>query len=179
MAQYVIFGTSHECQLESAVEERVIKLAELHAPAVIAEEFPFPGVPSAVSRAAAGTRVSYCQVDPPPHELPRDVARGLELRQRTFPDPDVRLSHADAVREEIWLDRIEAAAGDARVLLVCGYLHAPYLAELARSRGGAVLETVFFPGGLAHRTPERTLSPAELEKIAAEGGAFGAPGPAT
>ena len=56
-----------------------------------------------------------------------------------------RLSHADGVREDFWLNKIEASIERGCVLIICGYLHVYFLAEKAESRGCRVVKKMFFP----------------------------------
>ena len=61
-----------------------------------------------------------------------------ELRER-----HLYLRHADGVREEFWLDKIEARGTDGRVLIVCGHLHLDPLTKRAEIRGHRVKKRVY------------------------------------
>jgi hypothetical protein len=65
-------------------------------------------------------------------------------------DADYRCPHADGIRENSWLDRIEKDPSASRVLLVCGYAHTTFLAKKVRDRGRRA-EEVFFPEYLRER----------------------------
>jgi len=77
---------------------------------------------------------------------------------------DCRLSHADAVREGFWLEKIEASVDRGPVLIVCGYLHVDFLTQRVGERGSIVVEKSTFPPDLSDRRPTMVLSPAELEE---------------
>jgi hypothetical protein len=81
---------------------------------------------------------------------------------------DVRLSHADGIREGLWLARIEKRFASGRVLIVCGYLHADFLGEIIEGRGGKVLAKMAFPTSFLARQPERTFDPTELREYLGE-----------
>jgi hypothetical protein len=75
---------------------------------------------------------------------------------------DVRLSHADSVRENTWLDKIEKELKHGRVLIVCDYLHVYFLADNILNRGAILREQNAYPVDLLRRTPEKTFTPTEL-----------------
>jgi hypothetical protein len=77
---------------------------------------------------------------------------------------DCRLSHADAVREDFWLETIETSMDRGRVLIVCGYLHVDFLTRRVGEHGSIVVEKSTFPPDLRDRRPTMVLSPAELEE---------------
>jgi hypothetical protein len=89
-----------------------------------------------------------------------EMRRGAQCLQ----EHDVRLSHADAVREDFWLERIEAGIERGGVLIICGYLHLDFLAQKIGKRGGKVVEKSTFPVELLAREPTIILSPDELEE---------------
>jgi hypothetical protein len=118
MAQYFLLGTSHECQDEAVAMKAMAEVLGGRAIGCVAEEYPFD-TKSKARELAEANRLPWIQVDPLPGEWRGlGIEAELDLRQNLFPHSDVRLAHADAVRERIWLDRIEADAGDRRVLLV-------------------------------------------------------------
>lgn len=75
-----------------------------------------------------------------------------------------RLSHADGVREDFWLNTIGASIERGRVLIICGYLHVNFLAEKAESHGCRVVEKIFFPKELPDGVEIKVLSLAELDE---------------
>lgn len=163
MNEYVIIGTSHEIQDTSSADDPVRKAASKHAVILITEEYPFK-CQSRVRAVAENMRIPYLQIDPFPEDWAALGIEGeLKMREQFLPGRDIRLSHADAVREDFWLKRIDANLSHGRVLIVCGYLHIDFLAEKVEKRGGAVLEKSTFPAELLHRKPEIVLDPAELE----------------
>jgi hypothetical protein len=58
---------------------------------------------------------------------------------------NVYLRHADGIREEFWLDRVEEAQPKGPVLLICGYKHLDFLADKIELRGHCASKKVFPP----------------------------------
>jgi hypothetical protein len=95
----------------------------------------------------------------------------MSVRRRpSLQGQDVRFSHADTVREEFWLARIEASVEGGRVLIICGYLHSDFLVQRIRDRSGMVLEVSAFPENLRGRKPDLVLGQAELEEYLTKAG---------
>lgn len=164
MIHYAILGTSHDLQDCPQFERPLVEAVQEHRITLIAEEYPFD-IPSAVSVVAGRLQIPYLQVDLFPGEW---AAHGIDWEMKTRMDApclvtaDVRLSHADSVRENTWLDKIEKKLKDGRVLIVCGYLHVYFLADNIQNRGAILLGQNAYPVDLLHRTPEKTFSPTEL-----------------
>lgn len=165
MINYAIFGTSHDLQDCPQFERPLIDTVLEHRITVIAEEYPFD-IASAVSVVAGRLQIPYLQIDLRPNEW---AAHGIDWEMKIRVDvpclvnADVRLSHADSVRENIWLDKIERKWKHGRVLIVCGYLHVSFLANNIQNRGAILLGQNAYPVDLLQRTPEKTLSPSELQ----------------
>ena len=68
--------------------------------------------------------------------------RGLD--PRTYGADECRFSRADDVRENFWLDKIEAA-GAKPVLVVCGWAHVRALSKKLTERYGERAQEMFFP----------------------------------
>lgn len=162
MIEYVILGTSHFFQDEPDIERPVRRACEGYGIKMVAEEFPFEAE-SVVCRVAREMQIPYLQIDLNPGE---QIGHGIydELRKRNecLAREDCRLSHADEIREECWLDRIEANVNSGRVLVVCGYLHVSYFSEKVARHGGRVEGRIFSPPSLDLK-PSMILSPAELD----------------
>jgi hypothetical protein len=170
--EYVIVGTPHGRQESQEFAERVVDLVSQHSVSLVAEEYPhsiWSPVHSMTSRAG----VPYIQIDPTEEEWGAlGISREMQLRRDTpsLNRVDCRLSHADAIREDLWLRRIEEQLSGGRVLVVCGYLHVHFLADAAAARGSVVLEARTFPPELLNRTPDLILSQKELDDhVASEG----------
>jgi len=170
MIEYAILGTSHEIQHCRQFEHPLIEAVREHHIELVAEEYPFD-IASTIAVAAGRLHIPYLQVDLSPSEW-RAHEIDWELRMRAevpcLQNEDVRLSHADGIREDIWLEKIEKKLKHGRVLLVCGYLHVHFLADNIQRRGAHLLAKVTFPDYLLGRSPTRTLSPTELQSFVRE-----------
>lgn len=170
MLEYVILGTSHEIQDSTQFEQPVMGALQRHAIALVAEEYPFD-IESKVRSCARLLNISYLQIDLFPKEW---AAYGIDHEMKMRADAaclqgqDCRLSHADAVREDFWLKRIEKTTEGGRVLVICGYLHSRFLAEKIRERGGRVVAESTFPADLSERKPTKIFSPEELKEYLQE-----------
>ncbi len=106
--------------------------------------------------------VPYLQIDLLPHEW-REYGIDREMKARgdagCLQGLDVRLSNADAIREDFWLKRIEERFEGGRMLVVCGYLHLDYLAAKVHERGGKMLDKRTFPPELVGRKPDKVFCP--------------------
>jgi hypothetical protein len=137
---------------------------------LVAEEYPFPGIRSTAQRIASDSSKAYIQIDPLPAEW---CALGIYEEMQTRANPqcpqrkDVRLSHADSVREKFCFEQIERNIDHGRVLVVCGYLHQAFFADRVRERG-KVLEQLAYPEDLLDRKPERIFTPDELKEYLTE-----------
>ena len=164
MNEYVIIGTSHEIQDTSCADDPVSKAVVGHSVVLIAEEYPFK-CRSRVSSLAEDMRIPYLQIDPFPEDWTAlGIDREMRARQKLPKGEDIRLSNADSVRENFWLEKIEASMDCGRVLVICGYLHVNFLAQTVEERGGALLERSTFPAELLDRKPTIILSPVELDE---------------
>jgi hypothetical protein len=83
---------------------------------------------------------------------------------------DVRLSRADSIRENFWLDKIESVPRDGHVLIICGYLHVDFLASSVSTRGGRVVKKCTYPTNLLGVMPTITFSPDKLREYLQEQG---------
>lgn len=166
MIEYVILGTSHQIQDSCKFEKPVMDAIGKHSITLVAEEYTC----DTASRICATTKrlhIPYLQVDLYPQEWAAyKIEREMNLRkdEQSLAGEDCRLSHADAVREGFWLEKIEASVDRGRVLIVCGYLHLDFLTQRVGEHGGMVVEKGTFPPELRDRRPAIVLSPAELEQ---------------
>lgn len=170
MTRYVILGTSHLIQESSEFEQAVHQACHKHSVEVLAEENTYSIESTAARRASKRLCIPYLQVDPYPSEwVALEIDYEMSIRQQLQGQQDIRLSHADDVRERVWLNRIEAGAKGKCVLVICGYLHVDFFAEKVREHGGQVLEKGTLPTELGGRKPEKILSLVELEEHAKSG----------
>ncbi len=162
--EYVILGTSHCVQDSSEFERPVMDAIQKHAIRLVAEEYTCDS-PSMVSVTTKRLHIPYLQVDLFPEEwAAHGIDSEMRIREQLFAGQDVRLSHADAVREDFWLEKIEKSIELGRVLIICGYLHLDFLAGKIRERGGKVLDRSTFPVVLLGRKPTKIFSPSELKQ---------------
>jgi len=87
---------------------------------LIGEEYPFR-TGSRVCAVAKRLDILYLQIDLYREEWAvHNIGKEMTVRERILQGYDVRLSHADAVREQLWLERIEASLDRGRVLVIFG-----------------------------------------------------------
>jgi hypothetical protein len=157
----VILGTLHDIQDKSCFEPCVTTAITKHATRLIAEEYPFD-IHSVAFGRAVRLHTPYLQIDMYSAE---QIEAGIyDEMSKVQPNDDYRLSNADNVREEFWLDKIEASDDRGPVLIICGHLHVAFLAEKAEGRGGRVVERIFFPTGLSDGRRVRVLNPSEQDE---------------
>ena len=85
------------------------------------------------------------------------LANRMQLRFDANGNPTLDVRYAkveDGIREEFWLDRIQEAADEGTVLVICGSLHCSPLAEKAEKRGHKILFKRFHPQELSELKPE-------------------------
>jgi hypothetical protein len=159
---YVILGTCHPLQWRGgAPSQSVLKkidgltslirnLVRRYKIVLIAEESPGPNCPCLIARQIAKDEgISYLEIDMTPQDAQAAGIRD-EMDHRYSPtaaeDPcaEVRLSHADEIRENFWLDRIERT-GASPVLVICGWAHTSFLASKVAARNNVVAEQTYFP----------------------------------
>jgi len=148
-----------------AIERPLRDAVAAYSPTLIAEEYPFL-IQSKISRIAAELDIAYLQID---MHAAEQVAAGIdhELRksEACAHGGDFRLSRADDLREESWLNKIEQSIDHGCVLIVCGCLHVHFLAQKAEGRGARVAARIFFPSNLPDGSRIRALSPDELDEL--------------
>jgi len=156
----VILGTDHRLQKQDrALRAKIEHLVQSNDVGLIAEEC-LAGTETVASECALALGL--------PPRLAIDmtteqrVAAGIyerlcirpaihfDIDQNTLHERHLYLRHADGIREEFWLDRVQEAATDGTVLLICGYVHIDFLAQKAIRRDHTVA-TVVFPEDLPER----------------------------
>jgi hypothetical protein len=163
MIEYVILGTSHQIQDSSKFEKPVMDAIGKYSIKLVAEEYTCDNA-SMVCVTTKRLHIPYLQVDLYPQEWAAcKIDWEMGMREQFLQGQDCRLTHADAVREGFWLEKIEASVDRGIVLIVCGYLHLDFLAQRIGGRGGRVVEKSTFPAHLRGSRPTMVLSPAELE----------------
>jgi hypothetical protein len=179
MPEYFILGVPHDIQDSHPFEREVRNEIQNRQITLVAEEFPFDEAIISTARSAARSlQIPYLQIDLVPNEWSQ-YGIDCEMRARSdaacFQGQDVRLTHADGIRENLWISRIEESPAGGRVLVICGYLHVKFLADNIHRRNGTVLAEKTFPACLLERQPEKTFSPNELREHLGLNGGFKAP----
>jgi hypothetical protein len=167
MIEYAMLGTSHDIQGTSEFEKPLTDAIRKYSARMVAEEYTLDN-PSMACVTTKHLHIPYLQIDLFPQEWPgHGIDREMQKRESEQPlrGQDIRLSHADAVREEFWLDKIEASLDRGCVLVICGYLHVDFLAQKVKGRGCTVVEKSTFPANLLDRKPDKILNPTELENF--------------
>jgi hypothetical protein len=173
MVEYVILGTSDQIQDSSKFEKPLMEAIGKHSIRLVAEEYPCDNA-SMVCVTTKRLHIPYLQVDLYPEEWGAyKIDREMRKREQFLRGEDCRLSHADAVREGFWLEKIEASMDGGRVLTICGYLHLDFLARRVEERGSRVVKMSTFPPDLCDRKATIVLTPAELEEYLKKQGAAG------
>jgi hypothetical protein len=72
-----------------------------------------------------------------------EVGRRYDQELEKNPNSEVRLCHADDIRENFWLDKIERTKVTP-VLVVCGWAHTGFLGRKVRARYH-MAEEIYFP----------------------------------
>lgn len=166
--EYVILATSHEVQDTPKIKECLWNALKKHSIRLIAEEFPCDTI-SVACNIAKRLHIPYLQIDLFPDERrSKGIDDELTAREKHLTGRDIRLSHADAIREDFWLEKIEDSLNRGPVLIICGYLRADFLEQRVRERGNSVNEKIAFPSELVGRNPSAVLSPTELERYLAQ-----------
>jgi hypothetical protein len=161
--EIIVVGTDHELQShDRRLKALIVKLIEQERVTTIAEE-------NRILSNTLGKQVSesmnllWIQID---MSLEGRVEAGIDgkLANRMqirgyseYGDPIQAIRYApveDGIREEFWLDRIEGAATDGTVLVICGCLHCLPFAEKAEKRGHRVIAKLFHPENLSELKPE-------------------------
>ncbi len=159
----IILGTDHALQpSDLKLEHAISGLCKEFQVTLIAEEFR-PGKVSVASKAAEEYGIAPpLQVDMDAedreragiavvlskYEVSGSYSYDVTLGEATWPPPKrPYLKKTDGIREEHWLNKIEAAINNTRTLLVCGSMHVTvhYLAEKAEARGHLLIAKRFFP----------------------------------
>lgn len=168
--EYIILGTSHIVQESGKFESCAAAILNRYEIRLVAEEY-LCDTESRICSMAKRRHIPYLQVDLWPNEW---AEYGIDREMKTRSDApcmqnvDIRLSHADSIRENFWLDKIEICLKAGSVLVICGYLHLDFVAGNIQARGSLVAEKCTYPANLLGRMPQRTLSPDELQKYLQE-----------
>ena len=161
---YVVLGTSHriqcrwkgasasEVKLSDGLDAIIRELAVKHGITLIAEEAPHD-VPTVARHVSTDMGIPYLQVEMLPSEYERyGIRQEMDMlaTANSRGDADYRCPHADDIREHLWLNKVQSHPSAERVLLVCGYAHAAFLAAKVCDRGKIGL-AFFFPQDLGQR----------------------------
>lgn len=167
----VILGTCHDIQWAGGAPSPSVRkdidglkstirgLIAKYKVKLIAEETLGPNSPPTVAREIANDeKICYREIDMPRDELEvagirEETDRRYQSSLSTSPNTEIRLCHADDIRENFWLDKIEGTKATP-VLVVCGWAHTGFLARKVRARHCVVAEDIYFPPFLRERKIE-------------------------
>jgi hypothetical protein len=159
---YVILGTSHDIQWAGGAPSPSVRkdidglkstirgLIAKYKVKLIAEETLGPNSPPTVAREIANSeKICYREIDMSRDEVEaagilEELERRYDQRSEENPNSEVRMCHADDIRENSWLDVIEQMKLTP-VLVVCGWAHTDFLASKVRARQYVVAEGICFP----------------------------------
>jgi hypothetical protein len=172
MLDYIILGTSHDWQDTSHIMPYLQGITDRYAIRLIAEEHPLDCHSAAFNR-SVHLHIPYLQIDMFDDEkvkvgISQEQSRRPRFERRGGALVCYRLSRSDEIREDFWLQKVEASVSSGRVLLICGFHHANFLVEKIAARGCHVTEEIFFPPELSQGVEIRALSPAELDEYCKE-----------
>jgi hypothetical protein len=171
--QYIILGTAHELQpRHPGLKAIVLNLAKANAVKLIAEEVregcredsvaakvaKLLGLPRRVLIDMTKAERTEAGINDALDNRPRFVRdeKGKEVLDNNgdFIARRCYLRHADGIREEHWLNRVEEIRPQGNVLIICGYMHRNFLAEKIKKRCDEVLRIAIFPPHLSETTFE-------------------------
>lgn len=163
MTEFVVLGVDHSLQGSDPELKSIIStLVERHGVKMIAEENR-PCVDTVAREVAKTAQLSWLQIDMSIEDrrkagIEEKLTNRMHIRgyhANGYPIQAIRYAPVeDGIREEFWLDRIEGAANEGTVLVICGCLHCVPFAEKAEKRGHNVVSKIFHPENLSELKPE-------------------------
>ncbi|HEY1659948.1 MAG TPA: hypothetical protein VGG14_16465 [Candidatus Sulfotelmatobacter sp.] len=159
----IVLGTDHGLQgRDQRLESLIVELIEREAVTMIAEENRVYAV-TLGRQVAESLSLPWVQIDMTLEDrvkagIDGKLANRMQIRRYNddgYPEMAIRYAtREDGMREEFWLDRIEAAAKGGTVLVICGCLHCVPLSQKAEKRGHSIVAKLFHPEHLAEIEPE-------------------------
>ena len=159
----IVLGIDHDRQChDRRLKALIAELVEREQVTLIAEENR-PLSHTLGRQVSESMSLPWLQID---MSLEDRIKAGIDgkLANRTqirgyneYGDPIQAIRYApveDGIREEFWLDRIESAAKEGTVLVICGCLHCVPFSEKAEKRGHTIVARVFHPENLSELKPE-------------------------
>ena len=159
----IVLGTDHELQChDRRLQALIVELVQRERVTMIAEENrPLSNtIGRQVSQSLA---LPWIQIDMSIEDrikagIDGKLTNRMQIRgYNEYGDPLLAIRYApveDGIREEFWLDRIEAAIKEGIVLVICGCLHCVPFSEKAEKRGHRILSRVFHPENLCELKPD-------------------------
>jgi hypothetical protein len=167
----IIIGTDHTLQVSDGLKALIAEIVESEQVALIGEEYPADSLTAARQVAESGG-IFRIQID---MNAEQRIKAGVDVDNKpiTYDSERGRLIYRyflkeDGMREEFWLDRIEAEMKrieadpervklapqtDGTSLVVCGSFHVNYLSEKAERRGHVTAKR-WHPPELSELQPE-------------------------
>ena len=159
----IVLGTAHDFQChDPRLKALLCELIERERVTMIAEENR-PLWNTVGRQLSESMNLRWIQID---MSLEDRIKAGIEAKMlnrmqirgyNEYGDPIQAIRYApveDGIREEFWLDRIESAAKEGTVLVICGCLHCVPFAEKAEKRGHRIVARVFHPENLSELKAE-------------------------
>jgi hypothetical protein len=159
----IVLGTDHELQChDRRLQGLIVELVQRERVTMIAEENrPLSNrIGRQVSQSLA---LPWIQIDMSIEDrikagIDGKLTNRMQIRgynEYGDPVPAIRYAPAeDGMREEFWLDRIEATIEKGTVLVICGCLHCVPLSEKAEKRGHRIVSRLFYPENLSELKAE-------------------------
>lgn len=155
LLRIIILGVDHLCY-DRRLKEIITELVERERVTLIAEENR-PLSDTFGRQVSESTSLPYIQIDMLAEDrikagIEVKLANRMKIRFDESGDPVQAIRYApveDGIREEFWLDRIEDAAKEGAVLVICGALHSGPFSEKAERRGHRIVSKVFYPENLS------------------------------
>jgi hypothetical protein len=161
--EMIVLGIDHELQSQDPrLKTLISELVEHEGVTMIAEENRC--FSNTLGRQVSeSTNLPWIQIDMSTEDrmkagIDEKLANRMQIRgydTKGAPIPAIRYAPVeDGIREEFWLDRIEGAVKEGKVLVICGCLHCVPFSEKAERRGHRVVLGLFHPENLSELKPE-------------------------
>ena len=163
LVEIIVLGTAHDFQChDPRLKALISELVERERVTLIAEENR-PLSNTLGQQVSESMNLPWIQINMPFEDrvkagIDGKLANRMQIRgYNEYGDPIQAIRYApveDGIREEFWLDKIEGAATEGTVLVICGCLHCLPFAEKAEKRGHRIVTKLFYPENLSELKPE-------------------------
>lgn len=156
--EMIVLGIDHELQChDRRLKALIVELVQRERVTMIAEENR-PLSNTIGRQVSESLTLPWIQIDMSIEDrvkagIDGKLANRMQIRgYNEYGDPVLAIRYApveDGIREEFWLDKIEAAREKGTVLVICGCLHCVPLSEKAERRGHRIASRLFHPENLS------------------------------